>query len=180
MRGAARPTARRRRTLALVGALGVLVVATLGGCAGRRFEGGAFHSPKGYRVALPGGAWVVDDASEADLVLRHRAAPAAVLVNAECGRAPGARTPEVLARHLFIGVRDRVVIERADTTVAGRPAAHAVVDGRADADGAPARIEVYVVKGERCIYDVVYAAPPAEFQRWAADFQRLVGSFVVE
>ena len=180
MRGAARPTVSRRRALGLAAALGVLVVATLGGCAGRRFEGGAFHSPKGYRVALPGGGWVVDDASAADLALRHRAGPAAMLVNAECGRAPGARTADVLARHLFIGVRDRLVVERGAATVAGRPAAHAVVDGRADADGAPARIEAYVVKGERCVYDLVYAAPPAAFGTWRGDFRRLVESFATE
>ena len=180
MRGAARPIASRARALGLAAALGVLAAAALGGCAGRRIEGGVFHSPKGYRVTLPGGAWVVDDASDADLALRQRGAPAAMLVNAECGRRPGARTPDVLARHLFIGVRERAVVERGAATVAGRPAARVVMEGRADAGGSSARIEAYVVKGERCVYDLVYAAPPAGFEAWRADFRRLVESFATE
>jgi hypothetical protein len=37
-----------------------------------------------------------------------------------------------------------------------------------------------VVKGDRCVYDLVYAAPPADFERWRGDFQRLVGTFRLE
>jgi len=181
MRGAApRIASRRGSRRGLATALIVFVVAALAGCAGKRIEGGTFYSSKGYRVTLPGDSWIVDQRSGADLALRHVVLPAAMLVNAECGRSPEARTGDVLARHLFLGVRDRIVVEQGRTTVGGWPATHAVVDGRADAEGAATRIGAYVVKGERCVYDLVYVAPPGVFRLRQADFRRFVESFRAE
>lgn len=163
------------RAAAVVG----MVVAALAGCAGARIEAGVFHSDKGYRVTLPGAGWTVDGDSAADLVLRRSAGPAAILANAECGRA-GGRALDVLARHLLLGVRDRVTLERGEASVGGRPALRAVLDGRVGPGDAPTRVEAYVVKDGRCVYDLVYVAPPAAFETGRADFHRLVESFVTE
>jgi hypothetical protein len=38
------------------------------------------------------------------------------------------------------------------------------------------RVELFVVKGERCVYDLMYAAPPVAFEQWRADFHRFAGS----
>ena len=42
---------------------------------------------------------------------------------------------------------------------------------------APTRIEAYVLKDQGCVYDFAYAAPPASFEAWRADFRRFVESF---
>jgi hypothetical protein len=42
------------------------------------------------------------------------------------------------------------------------------------------RIESYTLKGERCVYDLLYVAEPAAFDAWRADFQRFVDSFAGE
>ena len=62
----------------------------------------------------------------------------------------------------------------------GRQAVHRVLDGRLDADEAPTRIEAYVMRDERCVYDLVYAAPPSSFDAWRAEFRRFVESFAME
>ncbi|MBI2016001.1 MAG: hypothetical protein HYS77_10765 [Candidatus Rokubacteria bacterium] len=163
------------RVVAVVG----MVVAALAGCAGARIEAGVFHSDKGYRVTLPAAGWTVDGDGAADLVLRRSAGPAAILAHAECGRA-GGRTLDVLARHLLLGVRDRITLERGAASVGGRPALRAVLDGRVGPGDAATRIETYVVKDGRCVYDLVYVAPPAAFETGRGDFRRLVESFATE
>lgn len=160
--------------------LAVLAAGLAGGCAGRRIEGGIYHSSKGYRVALPGGDWTVAEASESDIELRHRAAPAAMLANAQCGDRVTARSLDVLSRHLLIGFQSRTTIERGQASVSGRRAVHTVLDGRLSARDEPVRVETYVMKDERCVYDFAYAAPPRAFETWRAAFQRFVESFATE
>lgn len=161
----------------------VLVLAAAGlwgSCAGRRIEAGVYYSPKGYRVTLPEAGWAVVEGSAADLELRRPDAGAGILVHATCGGRAASRSLSVLGRHLLIGLRDRAVRERGEVSVAGRPAAHAVLDARARPEGTLVTIETYVVKGERCVYDLAYVAVPAAFPRWRADFRRLAESLAVE
>jgi hypothetical protein len=159
-------------------ALAATVAAT--GCAGKRIESGVFYSPKGYRVGLPGSEWMVVETGRADLELRHRTAPAAMLANATCGdRAPTSRL-DVLSRHLLMGFESRAMVEREDVSVNGRRAAHAVLDGRLAGSDAFLRVETYVMKDARCVYDFALVAPPASFETWRAEFRRLVDSFATE
>lgn len=159
--------------------VGAAAACVLAGCAGGRIESGVYHSSKGYRVALPGPEWSVAEDGGADLELRHRAAPAGMLANASCdGRA--AAGLDALARHLVMGFRDRATLERDEVEVNGRPAAHTVLEGRLGSHAAPVRVETYVLKDARCVYDFAYAAPPASFETWRAEFRRFLESFAKE
>ena len=42
------------------------------------------------------------------------------------------------------------------------------------------RIESYVVKGEHCVWDLLYVAEPSAFDATRGDFQALVESFVTD
>jgi len=166
----------RRAPLAL--ALGAVIAFT--GCAGRRIENGVYHSEKGYRLTLPSTGWSVAADSKADLELRHQDGLAAMLANAECDERARSRSAGLLLGQLLIGVHDRATIEQNEVSVNGRPALHRVLDGRVAADDAPTRIEAYVLKDGTCVYDFAYAAPPASFEAWRADFRRFVESFAKE
>jgi hypothetical protein len=137
-------------------------------------ENGVFHSPKGYRVTLPGDTWTVSRDGRADLELRHRDGTAGIVVNAACGANRQRGPLDALARHLLAGLRDRSVIAREDISVNGQVARHAVVEGRLGEDGAPTMVELYVMRDDRCLYDFLYAAPPETFEVGRADFERLV------
>ena len=166
-----------RAPLAL--ALGAVIV--LAGCAtGRRIESGVYHSAKGYRLTMPGADWAIAAESQADLELRHQDGMAAMLANADCDEAARSRNSGLLLGHLLIGIRDRATIEQNEVSVNGQQALHRVLDARTSADGAPTRIEAYVVKDQGCIYDFAYAAPPASFETWRPDFHRFVQSFTKE
>jgi len=158
--------------------LGAFVVLT--GCAGRRIENGVYHSAKGYRVTLPGADWSVTAESKADLELRHHDGTAAMLANAQCDDHARSRSTDLLLGHLLIGLRDRATIEQEEISLNGRPAVRRVLDGRLNAADAPTRIEAYVMKDERCVYDFVYAAPPPSFDERRAEFRRFVESFALE
>jgi len=166
----------RRALVALV--LGAFVV--LPGCAGRRIENGVYHSTKGYRVTLPGADWSVAAESKADLELRHHDGTAAMLANAQCDDRAPARRAGLLVGHLLIGIRGRATIDQGEVSVNGRRAVHRVLDGRLEGDDTPTRIEVYVMKDDRCVYDFVYAAPPSSFEAWRPEFRRFVESFAPE
>lgn len=165
---------RRRGWLLLAVSAGLAI-----GCAVRRIEDGAFHSSKGYRVRLPGPDWVVVESSPADLELRHAAGGAAMMVHASCGAA-ARRPPAVLERHLLLGLRQRRVLEHGPATVGGLPATHLVVEAVAPPATAPVRMEVYVVTGPDCVYDLVYAADPDRFPGHRPAYRRLVASFTTE
>ena len=165
-----------RAPLAL--ALGAVIAFTA--CAGRRIENGVYHSDKGYRLTLPGPDWSVAADSKADLELRHQDGLAAMLANAECDDRAKSRSAGLLLGQLLIGLRDRATIEENEVSLDGRQALHRVLDGRVAADGAPTRIEAYVLKEQGCVYDFAYAAPPASFEAWRADFRRFVESFAKE
>jgi hypothetical protein len=160
-----------------------LAVATLalGACAGKRIEHGVFHAPSGYRVTLPaGGAWRIVDDSRADLELRHTTASAGMLVNGACDPALARRKSDVLDRHLLMGLRDRVELERGDVPVDGRVASHRLLEGRMPQNEERMRVETYTLRGERCVWDLMLVAAPEAFDAARGDFQRFVASFASE
>ncbi len=52
----------------------------------------------------------------------------------------------------------------------GREALHTLL--RAKLDGVPMQYDIYVMKKDGCVYDLVYVAPPGHFADGAADFER--------
>lgn len=145
------------------------------GCSAARIENGTFHSPKGYQVGVPRDGWRVEPDAAADLRLERTVTPGAMLVDASCGGRELDRSLGVLARHLTFGLTDRRTVESDTWTVDGRSAAHRVIRGRRD--GVEVTVEAVVLKGERCVHDFLYVAPPGEFEDGRRDFRLLVESF---
>lgn len=162
-------------------AVAILAAVALGaGCSVRRIDNGVYRSPKGYRVVIPGATWAIVESSEADLELRHRAVPAGIVANAECRRGLGQVPAPVLLRHLLVGLRDRTPIEHGDVVMDGHPATRVVLEAAPAADAERLRIEAWTMSDGRCVYDLLYAAPPARFAEVYAAFERFVGSFELE
>lgn len=157
---------------------GVLLLLLLGvsACAGSRIEGEVFYSSKGYRVNLPVGAWRASVNGRVDLELARSGSPAGILAHATCEGKPPVRPLGVLARHLAFGLEERKLLEHEEVTVAGRPGIRLLLEGRLDR--APVKVEAFVLKGAGCVYDLVYAAPPAEFAAGQSEFRGFVASFI--
>jgi hypothetical protein len=158
----------------------VVAFAVLAGCAGRRLHDGVYHSAHGFRVTVPGPRWHVVDGTRAELELRRADGEAGMLAHATCRPETLRRTFGLLERHLLLGLRDRATLEADETDLAGRRAAHVLVEGRPRDGEGRMRIESYVLKGARCVYDLLYVAPPEEFDGGREDFRRFVQSFAME
>ena len=158
----------------------VAIVAALAGCAGHRLENGVYRSEHGYRVTVPGPGWTVVDRSPADLELRRADGHAGMLAAATCRRATARQRYADLGRHLLLGLRERETLEENEASLAGRRGVHAVVEGRMRDSAERVRIESYTVKDDRCVYDLLYVAPPAAFESSREDFARFVQSFVMD
>ena len=156
-----------------------VTVALLAGCAGQRIEAGVFRSPKGYHVTIPGADWVLVDESRADLELRHREGAAGMLANATCTAEARRRSARVLIRQLVAGLRERTLLERGEVALDGRPATRTLMEA-GGADGQRMRVESYVLADERCVYDLIYAAPAAAFGARHDDFERFIETFRTE
>jgi hypothetical protein len=155
------------------------LVATAG-CATTSIAEGRYRSPKGYRVAVPARGWTLVNEDGVDLILRYDASPAEMLVNASCDGVHRSRSSEILARHLLMGLRHRTVLEKGEVAIDGRAAMHVVLEGEDADERAPVRVDAYVLKGDRCVYDFLYAAPAAAFDAGRDDFRRLLESFTME
>jgi hypothetical protein len=154
--------------------------AILTGCAGRRLHDGVYRSEHGFRVTIPGPAWTVVNGSRAELELRRTDGAAGMLAHATCRPDAARRDFGLLERHLLLGLRDRATLEEGQTDLAGRRAAHLVVEGRPRDGEGRMRIESYVLKDAHCVYDLLYVAAPDEFDGGRADFRRFVQSFAME
>ena len=153
----------------------LLAVVLLAGCGASRIENGVFYSPKGYQVSLPRQGWAVKPGGAAELELQRQDPAGGMLADATCDDRTAGRPLTVLARHLTFGLEDRVLEDGGTLTLAGRPARRAVVRGRLD--GTPVGVEAVVVKGDRCVYDLLYVAPAAAFEAGRGDFRAFVESF---
>jgi hypothetical protein len=158
----------------------VVIATAITGCAGRRLHNGTYRSEHGYRVTVPGPDWVVVNGSPADLELRRTDGQAGMLAAATCGSAATRQRYADLGRHLLLGLRERETLEDGETSLAGYQGVHQVVEGRMRDSPERVRIESYTVKDRRCVYDLLYVAPPAVFDSSRADFARFVGSFAAD
>lgn len=145
------------------------------GCA-PAFDGSVYRG-KGFAFRVPERPpeWQGVSVSHAALAYEDGASGGTVLVNARCDR-DGEDVPLAsLTQHLFIRFTDRSIHEQKVEPFDGREAMR--TDVTAKLDGVPRRFLVYVLKKDRCVYDLLYLAPPEDFQAGAARFDAWARSF---
>ena len=84
---------------------------------------------------------------------------------------------DALLNHLLFGTRERDFRVDEVLTLDGRGAKHVVVD--VELDGVPLTLEIYLVKKDGCVYDVVLDAPPTHFADALSGYQTLLAGFDV-
>jgi hypothetical protein len=141
-------------------------------CAGAApsFEGGVYH---GRGVAFGLGevpsAWHRIDVDDASLAFTDDHG-SSVLVNARCNLRSDDVPLVALTNQLVIGTTDRAYVKEETISLDRREARHTVM--RAKLDGVELVWDVYVMKKDGCVYDVVLVAPPDRFDQGSAVFDR--------
>ncbi|MDH3520267.1 MAG: hypothetical protein OEM49_07400 [Myxococcales bacterium] len=148
------------------------------GCAGSDLvvEGGRLRHPRqGYSVAIPSQPpWTRISADDIDLAYR---APGAAFMSLQsrCNR-PLAR-PQVMARHLVIGLPERVVRQAGPVGVGEWPGWVQVFDTLHE--GAAVRVKTVTIVAGRCTFDWVLSAR-AGFEQAEPSFDAWWQSFEYE
>lgn len=147
------------------------LVGALAACGhGDSFEDGILHKGDlAVRVGPVPAEWHRVRIDGADLAYRDEAREGSTMFDVRCGR--GADAPlTVLTEHLIMGTTARDFVSQETLPLDGREALHTLM--RAKLDGVPMQYDIYVLKKDGCVYDLVYVAPPGRFTAGAADFER--------
>jgi hypothetical protein len=106
----------------------------------------------------------------ADLAYRDPAAAGSAMVDFRCKEADIDAPLTVLTQQLIMGTTERDVVSEETIPFDGREALHTVM--RAKLDGVPLQYDIFVMKKDECVYDLVYLAPPDRYEQGAAAFER--------
>jgi hypothetical protein len=148
-----------------------LILALLAGCGPGKL---AWRQPGAtFRAGALTPEWRRVD-SKAGVSFFNAPLDAAIMVNVDCKNERDAPLT-VLTNSLLIGFTERHFFREELVTLAGREARHS--DLEAKLDGVPIRLDMYVMKKDGCVYDLVYFAPPAKFERGRPAFDRFVAGF---
>jgi hypothetical protein len=157
--------------------VGGAVLASLAvACSGASFDGRIYRG-KGFsfRIDPVPPSWVRIDAPDAALAFRDEAHGSTVLLQARCGLDGDDVPLAALTQHLFLLFTERHIELESLVPFDGREAMHTVLGAKLD--GVPLRYDVWVVKKDGCVYDLVYFAPAGGFEAGRPAFQQLVQSF---
>jgi hypothetical protein len=153
-------------------ALAGLVAGALASCGhAQLLDNGVLHKGA-LRVELgpvPAG-WQPLRIEGADVAYRDPAHDGSTLVNVRCDRRDDDAPLSALTEHLIMGTTEREMESEETLPFDGREARHTRM--RAKLDGVPMQYDIYVMKKDGCVYDLVYVAPPDRFADGAADFER--------
>jgi len=158
--------------IVLSGAL--LVVA----CASKRDA--ATHTPKApkYTVGKPGSGWSPQSPGSADHAWFHKELSATIYTSSACGARYEDGKLEDLSKHLTFGIATGDPIREEHTRLDNRAALIRVWPGALDGIGV--QVGTAVTKKNACLYDILYVAPPATFDRGWPDFVQVVEGFSVD
>lgn len=106
----------------------------------------------------------------ADLAFRDDARAASAMFDVRCGRRDGDGPLSALTAQLLMGTTQRDFVSEEVVPFDGREALHTTL--RAKLDGVPMQYDIYVMKKDDCVYDLVYVAEPDRFTAGAPDFER--------
>jgi hypothetical protein len=145
------------------------------GCAAR-FDGRVYRSRDvSFSVASLPSEWRPLSGRDAALAFRDADAQGVILVNGRCGLTSDDVPLSALTQHLFIEFTHRTIEEQTVVPFDGREAMHTRLT--ADLDGVPMRYDVWVLKKDGCVYDLLYVAPTPAFERGVARFGAFVKGF---
>ncbi|MFO0552909.1 MAG: hypothetical protein U0271_31265 [Polyangiaceae bacterium] len=161
-----------RRSLSFVA--GVAFV-SLTGC-GTPFDGRVYHGDDyAFRIAPAPASWKPMAADGAAIVYADAESNGTILVNARCDRDAEDTPLRSLTQHLFLRFTERQIHSEEVRPFDGREALR--TDITAKLDGVEQRFLVWVLKKDRCVYDLVFFASPPTFERTAAQFEAWVSGF---
>jgi hypothetical protein len=126
----------------------------------------------GVRVQLgpvPEG-WAQVHVDGADLAYRDQGFGGSAMVDFRCHEPDDDAPLGTLTQHLIMGTTDRQTVSEETIPFDGREAKHTVM--LAKLDGVDLEYDIYVMKKDGCVFDLVYVTPPRSYGDAAPSFER--------
>jgi hypothetical protein len=154
-----------------------LALALASACARRgSFLEGVYRAPPVvFRVEPAPPGWRPIRVSGADVAFRDAAHEASIFVNGRCIADDGDAPLSALTEHLIMGTTDREYLLEETLPLDAREARHTVL--KAKLDGVLMGYDVFVMKKNGCIYDLVYVGAPGNMQAGAPTFEDFAHKF---
>jgi hypothetical protein len=114
--------------------------------------------------------WTSVRVEGADLAFRDEPHEGSALFDVRCGNRDDDAPLGVLTEHLVMGTTERNFDRQDVIPFDRREAMHSVM--HAKLDGVAMQYDIYVLKKDGCVYDLVYVAPPGRFTEGSPAFER--------
>ncbi|XXY45654.1 hypothetical protein WME91_37200 [Sorangium sp. So ce269] len=169
-----RPTAAGSATATAASRAWLLALA-LAGCGGPSFDGTVYRSQDvAFRVPAAPATWRQISVSDAAVAYRDDANGATIALSGRCRNEED--VPLIsLTNHLFLHFTEREVLKQEVVPFDGREAMHTVLSAKLD--GVPKVFDIWVLKKNGCVYDMLLIADPARYAAGEPAFTRMVRGF---
>lgn len=158
-----------------------MVICVLCGCVAARagsYDSGSQRMCQGkhcYRTGQLASQWQVVHAEQASVSYFNPDLHAIIESNASC-RDDADTTPlEAVTTRLLNGYTDANYRKSEKVPRISREVLHSVIEAKLE--GAPMMLDLYVIKRQGCIFDLSFAAPPAQFSAGSTAFAQFVQGF---
>jgi hypothetical protein len=160
----------RRLSLAAAYLSVARVILACVGCHTAALEDGVYRKGElRVRLGAVPSDWSAIQVDGADVAYRDAPHEGSVLFDVRCHDRDGDAPLASLTEHLIMGTTERDVGKQETIPFDGREAMHTVMSAKLD--GVPLQYDLYVMKKDGCVYDVVYVAPAARFAGGAPTFE---------
>ncbi len=150
---------------------GAVSAASLGCSHAVHLDEGVLHKGElSVRFGPVPPSWTLITVQGADLAFRDEEREGSVLFDVRCQDRDGDAPLQALTQHLIMGTTEREIESEQTLPFDGREALHSRLTAKLD--GVPMQYDLYVMKKDGCVYDLVYVAPPARFAAGAPLFER--------
>ncbi len=158
-------------------ALSVVLAVAASACASSgSFAGGVYRDANvAFQLQTVPSDWRPIHVSDANLAFRDDAHEASVMINGRCIPDDGDAPLASLTEHLIMGTTERKFLVEETVPLDAREAQHTVLEAKLD--GVRMAYDIFVLKKNGCIYDLVYVGPPDAIRAGAPGFEQLARSF---
>ena len=158
----------------------VAALATAMACAScggsEAFDGRVFHGGReSFKTGPIPSTWERLKIEGPLVAFHDKETDGSIDVYAQCGKDADDVPLVALTMHLLIGFTERDVKEQKLMPLDGREALHTRLDAKLD--GVEMSLDLYVMKKDGCVYDLVYVAYPDRFPRGISGFTSFVAGF---
>jgi len=141
-----------------------------------KFRGRVYRSrDTAYSIGVLSEEWKRIDLRGGDIAFWNEALKATITVNSTCNERIGNESLNNLVDFLLVGFSDKKMERKEEVIVSGQRAVNAVYRGKVK--DTYVKLNIVVLKKDRCVYDLTYASLPESFDLGIEEFREFVSQF---